>query len=211
VGKLIDYVGSMIIRGVVVLLPLAIVAFILAEAVSILADAVEPLADLIPVQVVFGMDMTYWVALAILLFACFALGFLTQTDIGSAINAWLERTIFDRLPGYRLARSLTQGVSGSDTKQSFPVALVRLQERGAEAMALVVERNTDDSYTVFVPLAPTPTLGSVYVVPHERVRMLDIPATSMLNCVMQWGIGTRDAIALSQGSTPETPASPGRT
>jgi uncharacterized membrane protein len=72
---------------------------------------------------------------------------------------------------------------------------VRLQEGGAEAMALVIERNENDTCTVFVPLAPTPTLGSIYVIPNERMRLLDIPATSMLNCVMQWGIGTRDAIA----------------
>ena len=101
-------------------------------------------------------DMTYWVALAVLLSACFLLGFLTQTTLGSVINAWLERTIFDRLPGYRLARNLTHGISGSDANRSFPAALVRLQDGGAEAMALVVERNADGSYTVFVPLAPTP-------------------------------------------------------
>jgi uncharacterized membrane protein len=200
VGKFIDYFGSMVVRGVVLLLPLAIVGLILAEAVSILADAVEPVADLIPVQVVFGMDMTYWVALAILLATCFLLGFLSQTAIGGAFNAWLERTIFDRLPGYQLARNLTQGVSGSDEKRSFPVALVQLHDGGAEAMALVVERNANDTCTVFVPLAPTPTLGSIYVIPNERVRMLDIPATSMLNCIMQWGIGTRAAIASNDGS-----------
>jgi uncharacterized membrane protein len=202
VRKLIDFIGSMVFRGLVLLLPLVIVGLVLAEALSILADAVEPVADLIPVQVVFGTDMTYWVALAILLSACFLLGFLTQTKVGGITNAWLERTIFDRLPGYRLARNLTQGVSGWDENQSFPVALVRLQDGGAEAMALVVERNTDDSYTVFVPLAPTPTLGSIYVVPNERVRMLNIPATSMLNCVMQWGVGTRDALALSEERAP---------
>jgi uncharacterized membrane protein len=202
VRKLIDFIGSMVFRGLVLLLPLVIVGLVLAEALSILADAVEPVADLIPVQVVFGTDMTYWVALAILLSACFLLGFLTQTKVGGITNAWLERTIFDRLPGYRLARNLTQGVSGWDENQSSPVALVRLQDGGAEAMALVVERNTDDSYTVFVPLAPTPTLGSIYVVPNERVRMLNIPATSMLNCVMQWGVGTRDALALSEERAP---------
>jgi uncharacterized membrane protein len=202
VRKLIDFIGSMVFRGLVLLLPLVIVGLVLAEALSILADAVEPVADLIPVQVVFGTDMTYWVALAILLSACFLLGFLTQTKVGGITNAWLERTIFDRLPGYRLARNLTQGVSGWDENQSFPVALVRLQDGGAEAMALVVERNTDDSYTVFVPLAPTPTLGSIYVVPNERVRMLNIPATSMLNCIMQWGVGTRDALALSEERAP---------
>jgi uncharacterized membrane protein len=201
VGRFIDYVAAMVVRGIVVLLPLAIVALILAEALSILADAVEPIADLIPVQVAFGLDMTYWVALGILLAACFLLGFMSQTSTGGVINAWLERTFFDRLPGYRLARNLTQGVSGSDETQSFPVALVRLQEGGAEAMALVVERNSDDTCTVFIPLAPTPTLGSIYVIPNERMRLLDIPATSMLNCVMQWGIGTRDAIAPSEGGT----------
>jgi uncharacterized membrane protein len=202
VRKLIDFIGSMVFRGLVLLLPLVIVGLVLAEALSILADAVEPVADLIPVQVVFGTDMTYWVALAVLLSACFLLGFITQTNVGNITNGWLERTIFDRLPGYRLARNLTQGVSGSDENQSFPAALVRLQDGGAEAMALVVERNTDDSYTVFVPLAPTPTLGSIYVVPNERVRMLNIPATSMLNCVMQWGVGTRDALALSEERAP---------
>jgi uncharacterized membrane protein len=202
VRKLIDFIGSMVFRGLVVLLPLVIVGLVLAEALSILADAVEPVADLIPVQVVFGTDMTYWVALAILLSACFLLGFLTQTKVGGITNTWLERTIFDRLPGYRLARNLTHGISGSDANRSFPAALVRLQDGGAEAMALVVERNADGSYTVFVPLAPTPTLGSIYVVPNERVRMLNIPATSMLNCVMQWGVGTRDALALGEERAP---------
>jgi len=39
------------------------------------------------------------------------------------------------------------------------------------------------------------------VIPDERMHLLDISATSMPHCVMQWGIGTRDAIASNEGGT----------
>jgi uncharacterized membrane protein len=46
---------------------------------------------------------------------------------------------------------------------------------------------------VFVPLAPTLTIGAVHVVAGDRVRLLE-SAMEVTQSISQWGIGTRRAL-----------------
>ena len=74
-----------------------------------------------------------------------------------------------------MARSLTRGVAGSHEESAFPVALVRLYGGEAATLALIVEEHPDGFMTVFVPQAPTPTLG-------KRLLRRDPNASSGSRC-----------------------------
>ena len=65
-------------------------------------------------------------------------------------------------------------------------------------LALLVERHADGRMTLFVPQAPTPTLGTVYVVTADQVEVLGSSASDLLSSTMQWGIGTEELLTTSR-------------
>jgi uncharacterized membrane protein len=197
---MLQAIGSKALTGILVLVPVAIVGLVLVEIHDLLAAVIDPLTARLPVQVVMGTDITWLVTIGVLVGLFITVGWLLETGIGERANRWLEETILNHIPGYSLARSLTQGVAGRHAEESFSVALVSLYEGGPATLALVVERG-EDSCTIFVPQAPTPTLGFVYVVPHERVQPVDLPATSVINGIMQWGIGTQELLARAKAQS----------
>ena len=42
-------------------------------------------------------------------------------------------------------------------------------------------------HTVFVPTVPTPTVGNLYLVPSERVYIVDVPLLDMVKFISKWG------------------------
>ena len=77
------------------------------------------------------------------------------------------------------------------------IALVDLHGSDARVLALVVEELEDGRLTVLVPNAPTPTVGTLYVMPANRVEPIAATGAAALNCFMQWGVGSRQLLATS--------------
>ena len=72
------------------------------------------------------------------------------------------------------------------------MALVELED--ALVPAFVVEEHDDGAFTVFVPSVPTPAAGAIYILPKERVHIVDIPFHKALTVISKWGAGTRDLV-----------------
>ena len=83
------------------------------------------------------------------------------------------------------------------------VAFARLQAGDALAIVFVVEHTDDGHVVVFQPLAPTPTVGMLHVLPQQDVRVLEVSMATGVNCVMQWGVGTAEMLA---GRSPSEPS-----
>ena len=64
-------------------------------------------------------------------------------------------------------------------------------------------------YTVFVPSAPTPAAGSIYYLPEDRIKILNVPVSSAVACVTRLGLGSRELLAreLAQLIPPKAEAS----
>jgi len=48
---------------------------------------------------------------------------------------------------------------------------------------------------VFVPSAPTPFAGAVYIIERRRVHPLDVPFTQAIKSISRWGTGSKDLVA----------------
>jgi uncharacterized membrane protein len=77
-------------------------------------------------------------------------------------------------------------------------ALVELED--ALVPALIVEKLEDGSFTIFVPSAPTPMAGSIYILPPERVHPVDLPLTSAISVFSKWGTGAGEFVRAMQVS-----------
>ena len=69
---------------------------------------------------------------------------------------------------------------------------VDLQGNGTSVLAMLVETLDDGRMVIFVPGAPAVTLGTIHLVPSQRVKRLETSTASLAAVVSQWGIGATE-------------------
>jgi uncharacterized membrane protein len=132
-------------------------------------------------------------SLLLVLSLCFLIGLTVRSSRGRAIRERMEKSLFERIPGYALIRSLTQRLAGESRESAWQPALVEIED--ALVPAFIIEELEDGSFTVFVPSIPTPLAGAVYVLSRERVHPLDVPFTQAIQTVSRWGSGSKELVA----------------
>jgi uncharacterized membrane protein len=136
-----------------------------------------------------------------MILVCFVAGLIARTGWGRTAAEPLERTVLRRVPGYAFVRTVTRGLAGLQGEKDVAVALAWIED--AWVLSFVLERHTSGLHTVFVPSAPTPAAGSVYYLPADRLRMLEVPVTKAVTSIMSLGMGSRE---LLEGVSVERPA-----
>jgi uncharacterized membrane protein len=124
---------------------------------------------------------------------CFLIGVAVRTRVGQALRERMETSVFERIPGFTLFRSLTQQLAGEGRENVWKPALAEIEE--ALVPAFIIEEFEDGRFTVFVPSVPTPLAGAVYILSRDRVHPLDVPFTQAIKTVSRWGSGSKDLVA----------------
>jgi uncharacterized membrane protein len=190
-----DFVKTCILGGFLGVLPILLAVFVLMEAVDLLGAVADPLVELLPVEELGGVEVASILALGMILSACFVAGALLRTRFGSWAQDLAERAVLNRLPCYTILKSISRRVGGAEEGTAFSAALADIHGTEAWAWAIIVEEHDSGYFTLLLPNAPTPTVGTLYYVASERVRRLDVPVGAVLNCIMQWGIGSKELLA----------------
>jgi len=179
---------------------------VLLKVLRTVADLVHPVAILLP----NWLPAEDLLSLLLLLTVCILIGLAVRTPAGREARNKIERTFFEKIPGYALFKSLTQQMAGNSGETAWKPALYE----GDEGLmpAFIIEEFTDGRYTVFVPSIPTPLAGATYVVAHKKVHPLDVPFTDALKTVSRWGSGARHLVEVMEqgeahrGTTGPAPA-----
>ena len=185
----LEFVKTTVVGGLVVILPLAAAMLLTIKMLGAVQSAVDPVATALPYGVIVGR----LVAALIILAGCFVTGLVVRTRVGRRANVWLEQRVLERLPAYGLLRNLGKQVAGEGDGANMAPALAEIED--ALVPAFVVEELADGRLTVFVPAIPTPTVGAVYILPPERVHRIDVPLTTLVQCVTRWGAGSQELVA----------------
>jgi uncharacterized membrane protein len=180
---------SSFIAGVLVLAPIYLAALLLLKAMSALASVVKPLAKLLP----DWLPRENMLALLLIVALCLAVGLALRTPAGSAVWQWLDDSVFQKLPGYSIIRGFTQQLAGGGRGRTWKPALAEIEE--ALVPAFIIEELADGQFTVFVPSAPTPFAGAIYILTPDRVHPADVPMMYALRAVSRWGSGCKDLVA----------------
>ncbi|MGD0827973.1 MAG: DUF502 domain-containing protein [Desulfobaccales bacterium] len=191
-SRVMEFSKTALIGGLLVILPVALIGLLLLKAMTVVEKLLGPIMSLLPQEVFLPRV----IALLIIIGFCFLTGLILKTRIGRLIYLTGERRILERLPGYSLMRSLSRQIAGQEEGVSFSPALVEIEQ--ALVPAFLVEEHEDGSYTVFVPASPTPTIGSLYILPRERVHPVDVPFAKAVKCVGQWGVGSGELLRAMQ-------------
>jgi uncharacterized membrane protein len=194
--RLFEFAKTTVIGGLVVILPVAVLLVLLERVVVAVRAALAPLAAYLPVTVL----LPALVATLILVAACFFAGLAVRTRLGRTVGGVIERSVLERVPGYALLRSVSRRVVGGEEGGPFAAALAEMG--GGLVPCFLVEEHEDGSDTVFVPVVPTPTVGSVYILPRALVHRVDVPFRKAVKCVTQWGAGSGELLRAMRGAPP---------
>jgi uncharacterized membrane protein len=181
-----------LVAGLLVLAPIYLAVLLLIKAMGSLSTVLGPLAKLLP----GWLPGTQVLSLLLVLIACFATGLAVRTRMGHAIWQQIEKSLFYRIPGYALLRSLTQRLAGESEERAWRPALAEIED--ALVPAFIIEELDDGRLTIFVPSVPTPFAGAVYILGSDRVHPLNVPFTQAVGVVSRWGSGCRDLVAATE-------------
>ena len=184
-----EFVVSSFVGGLLIVVPIYLTVLLLLKAMQSVVAFVKPFAMLLPEW----LPAEHVLSLLLVLIVCFLIGVAVRTPAGRAIRERIEKSLFERMPGYALFRSLTQRMAGKDDENVWKPALAEIEE--ALVPAFIIEELEDGRFTVFVPSVPTPFAGAVYILSRERVHPLDVPFTQALQSISRWGSGSKELVA----------------
>src|SRR5678815_5171936 len=103
------WVGSSLLTGFLIVVPIYLAVLLLLKVMKSVVTLIRPVALLLPESVPAEMLLSLLLVLVI----CLLVGMLVRTRIGAVLRERMETTMFERVPGYALIRSLTQQLAGS--------------------------------------------------------------------------------------------------
>jgi uncharacterized membrane protein len=184
-----EFLVSSFVGGLIIIAPVYFSILLLLKAMKAVAGLVRPFASLLPKW--FPAEQV--LSLLFVLTICFLIGAAVRTTAGRAARERIEKSLFERIPGYALFRSLTQQLVGSPEERVWKPALAEIEE--ALVPAFIIEEHDDGRFTIFVPSAPTPVSGSIYILTPERVHPVDVPFTHAIKSLSRWGSGSKELVA----------------
>lgn len=184
--RMIEFIKTTLLGGILVIAPVAAIAFILAKVAKALRAILEPVAATLTGAVSFP----YLVEIVSVIAVCFIAGLLIRTATGRWVGGMVERYVFEKFPGYTLIKALMRQSVGGTMDQTAIPALAEMEE--GLVPALIVERHDDGYVTIFVPSPPVPTVGQAYVFESSKVHPVDVSLPKFVSCITRWGVGAQE-------------------
>ena len=190
--KVKEFMFSTLVGGVLVLVPLALLVYLVNELFKLVISVTDPVAQLLPegsiLRAPLGVELLLLSALVALAFVS---GLVLRVSVRSRAGAWVEKVLLRNLPGYQVLKLMTKGLSdGEGGKESHPALIV--SPGGYRQLGVVVEDKGGEEVTVFLPTTPTGMVGLVGRVGRDRVEILDAGLAQTSGVLANWGVGLQE-------------------
>jgi uncharacterized membrane protein len=189
VKNLGKFVAGTLLSGILVIAPVYLATLLVLRVAKSVADLVKPIAAMLPK----GYASESVLSILVVVLAVFLIGLLVRSPRGLEFWERLARSLFEKLPGYRLFRSLTQQLAGDAQDEVWKPALAEIEE--ALVPAFIIETLPDGRFTVFVPAVPTPMVGTTYILTPDRVHPVNVPFAHAIKAISRWGSGCQELVA----------------
>ena len=126
---------SALVSGALVIAPVYLAALLVLKATQSAVSLVRPIAILLP----DWLPGETTLSLLLVLVVCLTVGVAVRTGIGRSIRERIERSLFEKIPGYALFRSLTQQLAGASRENVWKPALAEIEE--ALVPAFIIEES----------------------------------------------------------------------
>ena len=197
--KLREFVKSILIGGLLVLLTLGISTFVLVWVFGLVHRTISPLARIVMEGIALGEPWVEIVAdilvIAVLICVCFLIGAVVRTRLGKWIYLLIESHLLCKTPGYSMIKETVSQFLGNKQSPFSSVALAQIYGNETLVSAFVTDTHDDGSCTVFVPTGPNPTSGNIYHLRGEYVHRVDVSVEDTMRSIISCGAGSSTLIA----------------
>ena len=183
-----QFARTTLLGGIFFLMPIAMLAILLDKAMSVALKFAKPIAEQIPDEWNLGVAKVTLLAIILLLLICLLAGLVARTTIAQGLIRGLESSVLSKIPAYEYFKQVTGGLLGADDLSKHPVVLAQFE--GGWQVGVQVEREINGFVTVFIPDAPNPRTGAVFLLSADRVTATGAALGPTLNSLKRFGAGT---------------------
>ena len=195
---MINFIKSAVVNGLVILIPLVLVLVAIREIISLMISFATPIADMFPEGTFDDVKETEIISLLLILGVAFVLGLLSKIKAGRVVGRGIEKYSLDRIPMYRMLKSLVGAFLNLETEDSFKPALFG-DGSGELEPCYVIEDRGRPRLVVLVPWAPAAFAGSVKLVARERIHYLDVTLDEFSLSLTHLGTGLSELLPETHG------------
>jgi uncharacterized membrane protein len=175
------------IDGLMIILPLFLALYIINGIINFLTEFIKPVLEFIPDDTIFGFRYMKIAGILVFFIIIYLTGLLAGSKIGDYVTNFLSNILIKIIPGYSVFEKFISGGKNYDSDDN--VLLVMIDDAWLFGF-LIEPRNEYGLTTVFVPSAPLPTSGNVYLVKDENMKKIDIKVRDAVKCLWHLGQGS---------------------
>ena len=190
--KIFDFVKAMLIGGILFFIPLIILIVILQKAFQVAAVLVIPIIKLLNVTHIFGIGTEIIISIVMILFILYLGGLISKTSRAKKAVKKIEDALLSKVPGYEMIKNMGESFIGFEGNTSISTVMVRIED--AWQYGFLIEEIEGEQYAVYVPGAPNPMSGSVYILEKTRIKKTNIPLKAAMKSLRGLGAGSNELL-----------------
>jgi uncharacterized membrane protein len=195
---MINFIKSALVNGLVILLPVVLVFLAIKEILAMLVGIATPIADLFPEGTFDHIKETEIIAVLLIAGLAIFLGVISKLKAGRAIGRGIEKYTLNKVPMYRMLKSLVGAFLDLETEESFKPALLENASGDLEPVYIIEDRGRP-RVVVLIPWAPTAFAGSVKLVQRDRVHRMDVSLDEFSLSLTHLGTGMSELLPEEHG------------
>jgi len=185
--------NSAIVSGLVILIPLVVVFLAIKEIIGLMISVATPIADLFPADTFDHVRETEILAALLIFGTAFVLGLLSKIKAGRALGRGIEKYSLNKVPMYRMLKSLVGAFLNIEEEESFKPAFFE-NSSGDMEPCYVIEDRGRPRVVVLVPWSPTAFAGSVKLVLRESIQYLPVTLDEFSLSLTHLGLGLSELL-----------------
>jgi len=189
--RLRNLIGTSLLGGFVVILPLAVLLGAFTWIFGFITDIIQPLTHLL-----FGRSnekeiLGNLIVLIIIAGICFILGVIIKTEIGKLVHDIIEDSLLKKIPGYMLVKETVLQFVGNKKSPFSSVCVANIFQNDTLVTAFITDEHPNGSFTIFMPTGPNPTSGNIYHLKAEYVHKIDASIEDTMRSIISCGSGSK--------------------
>ena len=191
IRRLKNFFVTTVIGGIFVLLPLALLFWIVQFFFKTVTKIVEPITRIFE----FPPTVNDWVvdllAFSLVIGLFFFIGLFVRTTFGKRLFTFIEDNWLRRLPFYGTLRDAISSFRTRDKTPFKQVVLVDVFGNDTRMTGFVTDDQANiDFVTVFVPTGPNPTNGFIFHVKKAQLEYIDVKPEDAMRTIIGVGVGS---------------------
>ncbi len=187
--SILQAIKTIIIGGVVFLIPVIIVVIVLGKAFGLMMRLVKVIDAWIPIDTIGGVALVNILAVIGIALLCFIAGMVARSSLGKKIFHSLEAALLGGIPGYAFVKGFTDSMAtGDKAAEGFIPVVAKFDDYSQ--IGFEVERIGNGKIVIYLPGAPNPWSGSLIYVGEDRVDRLNITVAEAIRNIRKLGMSS---------------------